>query len=125
MVNIQSIAKLEMGQLANQLCERDKRKFPSQPVPNPKAYAIENSSNLAHRHEQVQSIVIFRSGRQVDNKVGQEEEHLVVPQGKESGRDKGGKVEHSRAIPTVEDPPRSFIQKAPYPERLKALKKNA
>jgi hypothetical protein len=48
-----------------------------------------------------------------------------VLQGKESGRDKGEKVKPSRAIPTVEDPPRLFILKAPYPERLKALKKNA
>jgi hypothetical protein len=26
--------------------------------------------------------------------------------------------------PIVKDPPRSFVPKAPYPERLKALKKN-
>jgi CCR4-NOT transcriptional regulation complex NOT5 subunit len=47
-----------------------------------------------------------------------------VLQGKESERDKGGKAEPSRAIPTVEDPPRWFVPKAPYPERLKAPKKN-
>jgi hypothetical protein len=39
-------------------------------------------------------------------------------------RDKGGKAEPSIAIPTVEDPLRSFVPKAPYPERLKAPKKN-
>ena len=60
----------------------------------------------------------------MDNKVGQEEEDPVMLQGKESGRDKGGEVEPSRAIPTVEDPPRSFVPKAPYPERLRAPKKN-
>jgi hypothetical protein len=61
----------------------------------------------------------------VDNKVVQEQEDPVVLQGKESGRDKGGKAKPFRAIPTVEDPLRSFIPKAPYPERLKAPKKNA
>ena len=94
-------------------------------MPNPKAFAIENSSNSTHRREQVQSIVTLRSGRQVDNKVGQEEENPVVPQGKESGRDKGGKVKPSRAIPTVKDSLRVFIPKAPYLERLKASKNNA
>jgi hypothetical protein len=48
-----------------------------------------------------------------------------MPQGKESGMDKEGEVEPSRAIPTIEDPPRSFVPKAPYPERLRAPKKNA
>ena len=50
MVNSQAIAKLEMqmGQLANHLGERDKGKSPSQPEPNPKAFAIGNSSNSAH-----------------------------------------------------------------------------
>jgi hypothetical protein len=61
----------------------------------------------------------------MDNKVVQEKEDPVMLQGKESDRDKGEKAKPSRAIPTVEDPPRSFVPKAPYPERLKALKKNA
>ena len=40
MVNTQTISKLEMqmGQLANHLGERDKRKFPSQPITNCKAH---------------------------------------------------------------------------------------
>ena len=60
----------------------------------------------------------------MDNKVGQEEKDPVVPQGKNSGRDKGGKVEPSKDIPTVEDPRMSFIPKAQYPKKLKAPKKN-
>jgi hypothetical protein len=126
MVNTQAIAKIEsqIGQIANHLGEREKGKFPSQPVPNPKALTIGNSSNSTHGHEQVQSIATLRLGRQVDNKVSQEED-CVEPQGKESGGDKGGKVELVRAIPNIEDPLRSFVPKAPYPERLKALKKNA
>jgi hypothetical protein len=38
---------------------------------------------------------------------------------------KGEKWSFVRAIPNIEDPLRSFVPKAPYPERLKALKKNA
>ena len=48
-------------------------------MPNPKALTIRNSSNSVHGHEQVQPIVTLRSGRQVDNKVGQEEEDRVEP----------------------------------------------
>jgi hypothetical protein len=50
MVNTQAISKLEMqmGQLANHLGERDKGKLPSQPVNNPKACTIGNSSNQKH-----------------------------------------------------------------------------
>ena len=58
----------------------------------------------------------------MDNKVVQEGEDLVVPQAKESGRDKWEKFEPSRAIPIVKDPLKSFIPKAPYHERLKAPK---
>jgi hypothetical protein len=47
MVNTQAISKLkmQMGQLANHLGERDKGKLPSQAVNNPKACSIGNSSN--------------------------------------------------------------------------------
>ena len=113
MVNTQAITKIEsqIEQIASHLGERENGKFPSQPVPNPKAFTIGNSSNSLHEHEQVQSIVTLRSGRQVDNKVGQEEEDSVVPQGKESGRDKGGEVEPFRALPIVEDPRGHSFQK--------------
>ena len=91
MVNTQAIAKMEnqIGQIATHLGERDKGKLPSQHVPNPNVYVIGNSSNFVHGHEQVQAIVTITLGRQVDNKVVQEEEDPVMPQGKESGRDKG------------------------------------
>ena len=59
MVKTQAISKLEMqmGQLANHLGERDKGKFPSQPVTNPKP----------HRQEHAHAIVTLRSRRQMDN----------------------------------------------------------
>jgi hypothetical protein len=46
-----------MGQLANHLGERDKGKFPNQPVTNPKA----------HGQGHAIAIVTLRSRRQVDN----------------------------------------------------------
>jgi hypothetical protein len=67
MVNTQAISKLEiqMGQLANQLGERDKGKLPNQSLNNPKACSIRNSSNQEH----VQAIVTLRSRKRVDNRV--------------------------------------------------------
>jgi hypothetical protein len=118
MVNTQAIAKMEnqIGQIANHLGEREKGKFPSQPEMNLKAYAIGNSSNSAHGEEHVQVIVTLRSARPVDN-------HVVDPEGEASGNNEEKDVEPSTATPIVKDPPRSFVPKAPYPERLQAPKK--
>jgi hypothetical protein len=47
-----------------------------------------------------------------------------MPQGQNSGSNEEGDVEPSKATtPTVEDPPRSFVPKVPYPNRLQAPKK--
>jgi hypothetical protein len=62
-------------------------------VLNPKVYAIGNSLNSEHRHKRVQSIVTLRLGRQVDNKVDQEDEDFAEPQGQESGKDERREVE--------------------------------
>ena len=43
--------------------------------------------------------------------------------GEEGGNKEKRDVEPSTTIPIVEDPPRSFVPKAPYPERLQAPKK--
>ena len=117
-----------MGQLANHLGEKDKGKFPSQPVTNPKACTIENSSNQEHAH----AIVTLRSGRRVDNHVAKPESDHEEPKAAPVGQEekKSGKNEERGAKPStvtliVNDPPRSFVLKAPYPERLKAPKKNA
>jgi hypothetical protein len=138
MVNTQAISKLEMqvGRLANHLGESDKGKLPSQPVNNPKACTIRNSSNQEHAH----AIVTLRSRRRVDNHVAEPEsdhaepeaDHVVEPkvalagqEEKESDNKEERGVEPSTVTPIVNDPLRSFIPKAPYPERLKAPKKNA
>ena len=56
--------------MATQVGEREKGKFPSQHIPNPKGqYAINGSSSSTHANESVQSITTLRSGRQVDNQV--------------------------------------------------------
>jgi hypothetical protein len=76
----QSIAKLEtqMGQLANTINRREEGKFPSQPVMNPKGlYMIDEE--ISHQH--VQSITTLRSGKLVDNQVGnKKKEHIKVPE---------------------------------------------
>ena len=121
-----------MGQLANHLGERDKGKLSIQPVNNPKACTIRNSSNQEHAH----AIVTLRSEKRVDNQVVEHEIDHTKPevdlvgkvgQGSEKGDDNKEErgVEPSTVTPIVKDPLRSFILKAPYPERLKVPKKNA
>ncbi|KAM1331060.1 hypothetical protein ACFX13_044374 [Malus domestica] len=67
-----SLQKLEIqvGQLASTVNEREKGKFPSQPIANLKGvYEISSSSNHHPSHEKVKSITTLKSGTQVDNKV--------------------------------------------------------
>jgi hypothetical protein len=122
----QVIAKMEvqMGQMENHLSEREKGKLPSQLVPNPKLqFTGGSSSNYAHDQEHVEAIVTLRSGREVDNQVVLLEENLAMPHGQDSGNKEERDEEPSKAIPIVDDPPRSFVPKAPYPDRLLAPKK--
>jgi uncharacterized coiled-coil protein SlyX len=61
----QAIAKMErqIGQLANQVGEIERGKFPSQPVPNPKGqFVIESTSAPSHGQKHVQAITTLRSG---------------------------------------------------------------
>jgi hypothetical protein len=118
-----------VGQLANYLGERDKGKLPNQPVNNSKACAIGNSSTQEHTH----AIVTLRSRRRVDNHVVEPEaDHEAEPttdlawqKEKESYNKEKRDVKPSTAIPIDKNLPRSFIPKAPYPERLNTSKKNA
>jgi hypothetical protein len=131
MMNTQAISKLEIqvGQLASHLGERDKGKLPNQPVNNPKAYTIENSSTQEHAHV----IITLRSGRQVDNRVADPEVvDEAVPatdlarQEKTKSNDKEKKdAKPSTVTPFEKDLTRSFVPKAPFPERLRVPKKNA
>ena len=125
MVNTQAIAKMknQIGQIANPLGEREKGKFPSQLEPNPKAFAIENSSNSTHGHEHMQEIVTLRSGRQVDNHVVDPEVDTAWQEGEASGNKEERDAEPSAATPIVKDLPRSLVPKVPYPERIQVPKK--
>jgi hypothetical protein len=91
-------------------------------MPNLKLQCIGESS-YAHRQEHVQVIVTLRSERQVDNQVILHEENLAKPHGQDSGNNEEKEEEPSKATPIVDDPPRSFVPKAPYPDRLLAPKK--
>ena len=48
---------------------------------------------------------------------------LVGKEGEENCNKEERDVEPSTATPIVKDPPRSFVPKVPYPERLQAPKK--
>jgi hypothetical protein len=72
-------------------------------MPNLKLQCIGESS-YAHRQEHVQ-------------------ENLAKPHGQDSGNNEEKEEEPSKATPIVDDPPRSFVPKAPYPDRLLAPKK--
>ena len=119
MVNTQAISKLEMqmGQLANHLGERDKGKLPNQLVNNPKACSIRNSSNQEH----VQAIVTLRYGKRVNNQVEDPEvDHAEEeePKNEEGDNQKEGNAEPSTVTPVVEEPPRTFLPKSLYPEKI-------
>ena len=62
----QSVARLEvqMSQMGNQLSQREKGTFPSQPVINPKDPRAAPSTSA-----QINAIHTLRSGNEVDNNV--------------------------------------------------------
>jgi hypothetical protein len=131
MVNTQAISKLEIqvGQLASHLGKRDKGKLLSQPVNNPKACTIGSSSTQEHVH----AIVTLRSRRRVDNLVAEPEAvDEAVPatdvarqEEMESDNKEKKDAEPFTVTPIEKNLSRSFAPKAPYPERLRAPKKNA
>ena len=57
-----------MGQLATTVAEREKGKFLSQPIPNPKG-VHEVGWSSSHQHEEAKSIMTLRKGKLFDNKV--------------------------------------------------------
>jgi hypothetical protein len=90
-------------------------------VNNLKACSIGKSSNQEH----VQAIVTLRYGKRVDNQVVDPEvDHVEEeePKGEEGDNQKEIDAEPSTVTPIVEEPPRAFVPKAPYPERLQAPK---
>ena len=60
----------------------------------------------------------------MDNLVVELETDFARQEGEKGDNEKERDVESSTITPIVKDPPRSFVPTAPYPERLKAPKKN-
>jgi hypothetical protein len=60
----------------------------------------------------------------MDNQVVLPEENPSVPKGQESGNNEERVAEPSKATPIIGNPPRSFVPKAPYPNRLLMRMKN-
>jgi hypothetical protein len=114
----QYIAKLEtqMGQMANILNRREEGKLPSQLVMNPKGLYMVNEETS---HQHVQSITTLRSGKLVDNQVGNKrDEHKEVPETLQNDKGKQVITETSTlADPSLETP---YVPRAPFPEWLKA-----
>jgi hypothetical protein len=71
----------------------------------------------------VQAVVTLRSGKQVDNQAVHPEKNPAAQEGQGSRSIEKRDAEPSTLAPTIETPPRSFIPKAPYPDRLLAPKK--
>ncbi|KAJ8621877.1 hypothetical protein MRB53_030406 [Persea americana] len=113
-----------MGQLANSISARDKGTFPSQPESNPKGQVIHDPKGKGL--EQVKSIVTLRSGTQVNSKVelpreteepGVNAEPMLEPE--------PFKEDQVNAEPSPSEPiPRTYVSKAPYPQRLCPAKSN-
>jgi hypothetical protein len=68
-------------------------------------------------------IITLRSGRQVDNQVVKLEADPAGQEEEKSDNKEGRDAEPSTATLVVKDPPRSFVPKTPYRERLHAPKK--
>ena len=99
-----------VGQLATQLSEREKGKFPSQPEPNPRV----NHVNMAEDDHvnQANAVITLRSGTKIDNKI-------------ELPKDDGAGPSETREEPNNEEtqePLEPYQPIAPFPRRL-ALKK--
>ena len=71
----------------------------------------------------MQSIITLRSGRQVDNQVVEPKTDPARQEGEESGNKEEKDAKPSIATSIIKDPPRLFVPKAPYPERLQDPKK--
>ena len=121
--HMQSIEKFEsqIRQIANTLNRRDEGRLPGQVVGNPKGQCgIEENP-----HEQAKAITTLRSGKMIDNRVG---EHVMIDSGKDNMGAQGSAPPSppldpaiSESSPPSQDSPlisptlRAYIPKAPFP----------
>jgi hypothetical protein len=106
--------------------ERERGKFPSQPMPNPKGqFGIGSSFTPTHGQDHVQAITTLWSGKQVDNQVATPEEASNIVRKEEDQAELAKEVVPDTIILDVEDQAKKYVPKAPYPERLMAPKKSS
>ncbi|XP_052297265.1 uncharacterized protein LOC127902397 [Citrus sinensis] len=117
--NTQAILKLEhqLGQLATTVAEREKGKFPSQPIPNPKG-VHEVGSSSSHQQEEAKSVMTLRRGKLFDNEVEVQTRKTSEPTSSDPvpSRD-------SSPNDLKESGPPAYIPKAHFPQRLTKVKK--
>nr|ABD63180.1 F7F22.15, related [Asparagus officinalis] len=121
--NTQAIARLEsqLSQLASAVSEREKEKFPSQPVVNP------NNTGCSSSYEaQVNAIHSLRSGRQVDNQVrtppSQTLDTVQIPSPSPSDESIQQSLPSDDQEPEPEPAFDRFRPVAPFPDRLRSRK---
>ena len=106
-----------MSQMAKQMNEREKGKFPSQPVANPTASPSNPSSSA-----QLNAIHTLRSGREVDNQVEMPTNNKSVPP---SAHDHSSSSLDDEKKNSDEESERVYEPPAPFPNRLRAKKTSA
>ena len=101
-----------MDQLANALNKREEGKLPSQPMSNPRGQYVAQETRL--NHEQDNALTTLRSGRIIDNKVGEGNN--------KEGEEEERNVLHENPKSSSASPPSAttHIPKAPFPEALNA-----
>jgi hypothetical protein len=88
-------------------------------MPHPKLqFHGGSSSNVVQVQEHVQAVVTLRSGRLVDNQVVLPDENPATQEEQGSGSTEDRDAEPSTTTPPIDIPPRSFVPKVPYPDRL-------
>jgi len=119
----QAIAKLrvQMGQIANHMNEREKGKLPSQPIPNPRIQFV--CQSLCTGKSMCNQLSHWGLGDKWTIKWFFLKRTLLCLQGQESSNNEERDAEPSKATRIVQNPPRSFVPKAPYLDRLLAPKK--
>jgi hypothetical protein len=122
----QAIAKMEgkIGQLANQMGERERGKFPSQPVPNPKGhFVIGSTSAPSHGQEHVQAIATLRFGRQVDNQVAMTKDATKVAKDEETMKSLKEILDQTLSFQLLKRVPRSLFPKLHFQKDLRLPRK--
>jgi hypothetical protein len=105
-----------MGEMANTLNRREEGKLPSQPVMNPKGLYMVNEETP---HQHVQSITTLRSGKLVDNQVGNKKDvHTEISETWQNDKGKQVLTETSTSVDPSSKTP--YVPRAPFPEQLKA-----